>query len=64
MEKRVRFSGAHLPWLLLAPQLAVIAVFFYWPAVQAVWQSLFVQDPFGLSREFVDLSVVSCRCWR
>jgi sn-glycerol 3-phosphate transport system permease protein len=55
LEKRVRFPGASLPWLLLAPQLAVVAVFFYWPAVQAVWQSLFVQDAFGLSSEFVGL---------
>lgn len=55
MEKRVRFPGAGLPWLLLAPQLAVIGVFFYWPAVQAVWQSIFVQDAFGLSSEFVGL---------
>lgn len=55
MEKRVRFPGSGLPWLLLAPQLAVIGVFFYWPAGQAVWQSLFVQDAFGLSSEFVGL---------
>jgi sn-glycerol 3-phosphate transport system permease protein len=53
VEKRVRFPGKGLPWLLLAPQFAVIAVFFYWPAIQAVYQSLFVQDAFGLSSEFV-----------
>ncbi|MET0507163.1 MAG: sn-glycerol-3-phosphate ABC transporter permease UgpA [Burkholderiaceae bacterium] len=55
MEKRVRFPGTRLPWLLLGPQFAVIAIFFYWPAVQAVYQSIFVQDAFGLSREFVGL---------
>ncbi len=55
MEKRVRFPGRRLPWLLLMPQLAVIAVFFYWPAIQAVYQSVFLQDAFGLSSEFVGL---------
>lgn len=55
MDKRVRFPGWKLPWLLLAPQLLVIAVFFYWPAIQALYQSLFLQDAFGLSSEFVGL---------
>ena len=53
MEKRVRFPGRALPWLLLVPQFAVIAIFFYWPAIQAVYQSVFIQDAFGLSSEFV-----------
>jgi sn-glycerol 3-phosphate transport system permease protein len=30
-------------------------VFFIWPAGQALWQSLFIQDAFGLSRQFVGL---------
>ena len=55
MEKRVRFPGWRLPLLLLLPQLAVIAVFFYWPALQAVHQSVYLQDAFGLSSEFVGL---------
>ena len=38
-----------LPWLLLAPQLAVVRVFFFWPAGQALWQSLLQQDAFGTS---------------
>ena len=53
MEKRVRFPGWGLPWLLLAPQLLVIGVFFYWPAFQAVHDAFFIQDAFGLSAEFV-----------
>jgi sn-glycerol 3-phosphate transport system permease protein len=53
VEKRVRFPGKALPWLLLVPQFAVIAIFFYWPAIQAVYQSVFIQDAFGLSSEFV-----------
>ena len=54
-EKRVVFRSAWLPWLLLAPQLAVIGVFFFWPAAQAVVQSLQQQDAFGTSKEFVGL---------
>ncbi|MEI4486981.1 sn-glycerol-3-phosphate ABC transporter permease UgpA [Frigidibacter sp. MR17.14] len=53
MEKRVIFRGRWLPLALLAPQIAVTAVFFFWPAAQAVWQSMFVPDPFGLSARFV-----------
>ena len=40
VEKRVRFKSAWLPWFLLAPQLVVILVFFFWPAGQALVQSL------------------------
>lgn len=53
MEKRVLFRSAWLPWALMLPQLVVILVFFFWPASQAVLQSLQVQDPFGLSTEWV-----------
>ena len=53
MEKRVQFRSSWLPWLLIAPQLVVIVVFFFWPAIQAVLQSFQVQDAFGLSREWV-----------
>jgi len=56
MEKRVTFRGWLLPLLLIAPQVAVSAVFFFYPAGQAIWQSLFVADPFGLSSQFVGLS--------
>ena len=42
-----------LPFLLLAPQLLVTFVFFYWPASQAVWQSFLLQDAFGLKTDFV-----------
>jgi len=55
MEKRVRFKGIWLPMLLVLPQLVVSAVFFFYPAGQAIWQSLFIPDPFGLSRQFVGL---------
>ncbi len=55
MEKRVLFRSAWLPWVLLAPQLAIISVFFFWPAGQAVLQSFQMEDAFGLSREWVGL---------
>jgi len=55
MEKRVRFRSPWLPWLLIAPQMAVIGVFFFWPAAQAVYQSVLQQDAFGTQTEFVGL---------
>ena len=53
MEKRSVFAGWMLPLALLAPQLLVTLVFFYWPASQAVWQSFLLQDAFGLKTDFV-----------
>ena len=53
MEKRAVFKSAWLPYALLAPQLIVTIVFFFWPAAQAVYWSTLVQDAFGTSVEFV-----------
>lgn len=53
MQRRVVFRGKALPYLLVAPQLAVTLVFFFWPAAQAFWQSMHREDPFGLSSRFV-----------
>ena len=53
MQKRSIFGGRLLPYALLAPQLAVTLVFFYWPASQAVWQSFLLEDAFGLGSDFV-----------
>jgi sn-glycerol 3-phosphate transport system permease protein len=55
MEKRVFFKSKWLPWLLIAPQMAIILVFFFWPAFQALYQSVLQQDAFGTSTEFVGL---------
>jgi len=55
-EKRVVFRSRWLPWLLLAPQAIVIAVFFFWPAGQALVQSLQQQDAFGTSVDWVGLA--------
>ena len=53
MEKRVVFRSGWLPYALVAPQIAVTVIFFFWPAVQAVHYSFLVQDPFGQSSTFV-----------
>jgi len=53
MRKKVIFRGAVLPCLLLAPQLLITGIFFYWPAGMAIWQSMLRQDAFGLRTEFV-----------
>ena len=53
MEKRAQFPVGWLPYALVAPQLAITIVFFIWPAAQALWQSLLVQNAFGTNTEFV-----------
>ncbi|MGO3931628.1 sn-glycerol-3-phosphate ABC transporter permease UgpA [Rhodopseudomonas pseudopalustris] len=53
MHKNVVFQHRWLPYLLIAPQLLIVLAFFYWPALQAVWQSFLLQDAFGLSTTFV-----------
>jgi sn-glycerol 3-phosphate transport system permease protein len=55
MQRRVVFRGRVLPYLLVAPQLVVTLLFFFWPAAQAFWQSVHREDPFGLSSSFVGL---------
>jgi sn-glycerol 3-phosphate transport system permease protein len=56
MEKRVVFKHKFLPYLLVAPQIAITLIFFIWPASQAVYQSVLQEDPFGLSSTFVGLA--------
>jgi sn-glycerol 3-phosphate transport system permease protein len=55
VEKRVVFRSAWLPYALVGPQIAITLVFFFWPAVQAVWYSFQLQDAFGLKTQFVGL---------
>jgi sn-glycerol 3-phosphate transport system permease protein len=52
-EKRVVFKSPWLPYLLVAPQMVITLVFFFWPATQALYQSLLVEDAFGTSTQFV-----------
>ncbi len=53
MEKRVTFNNQWLPYLLITPQVIITVVFFFWPAGQAIYQSAFIPDPFGLKNQFV-----------
>ncbi|MBC7501142.1 MAG: sn-glycerol-3-phosphate ABC transporter permease UgpA [Herminiimonas sp.] len=53
MEKRARFKSPWLPYALVAPQILVTIVFFFWPAAQALYQSVLLQDSFGTSSQFV-----------
>ncbi|MBC8240433.1 MAG: sn-glycerol-3-phosphate ABC transporter permease UgpA [Alphaproteobacteria bacterium] len=53
MNKRVVFRHRWLPYALLAPQLVITLIFFIWPASQALYQSLLIEDAFGLASEFV-----------
>jgi sn-glycerol 3-phosphate transport system permease protein len=53
MRRRVIFPNKVLPYLLLIPQLAVTVVFFFLPAIQAIYYSVLIQDPFGLRTQFV-----------
>jgi len=55
VEKRVRFKSWWLPWALIAPQMAIILVFFFWPASQALYYSVLQQDAFGTNVQFVGL---------
>jgi sn-glycerol 3-phosphate transport system permease protein len=55
VEKRVFFRSSWLPWALIAPQVLVIALFFFWPAAQALLQSVQQSDAFGTSVEWVGL---------
>ncbi|WP_233546173.1 ABC transporter permease subunit [Salinibius halmophilus] len=41
------------PYLFILPQLVIIAVFFFWPAAQAVHMSFMLEDPWGLASQFV-----------
>ena len=55
MEKRVVFRSTWLPYALVAPQIVITVLFFFWPAAQAIWYSFQLQDAFGLKTEFVGL---------
>lgn len=49
------FASGYLPWLLIAPQGLIILAFFFWPAGQALLQSVQQSDAFGISTEWVGL---------
>lgn len=47
------FKNKRLAFALLLPQLTITVIFFIWPAVQALYQSLYQGDPFGFHYRFV-----------
>ncbi|WP_412070661.1 ABC transporter permease subunit [Pseudooceanicola nanhaiensis] len=53
--KRVQFDRPLTPWLFVLPQLLIVAIFFYWPSVQAVTSSFYLEDPFGFGSTFVGM---------
>jgi sn-glycerol 3-phosphate transport system permease protein len=53
MRRRSIYRNKFLPYLLLAPQLAITLIFFFWPAGQAIYGSLLIEDPFGIRTQFV-----------
>lgn len=55
MERRQQFSHNPLPYLLLAPQMVIIAIFFLYPAVKAIYLSFMLEDPWGMSSTFIGL---------
>jgi sn-glycerol 3-phosphate transport system permease protein len=55
VERRTIFPGLGLPVLLVLPQLLLTAVFFLWPAGEAIWASTRRADPFGIRTQFVGL---------
>lgn len=50
------FHKKSIAVLCLLPQLCITLIFFVWPAYQAIVQSLYQGDPFGLSSKFVGLN--------
>ncbi|MTI00305.1 ABC transporter permease subunit [Roseibium sp. RKSG952] len=53
--KKVQFQSRLIPYLLLVPQLSIVAIFFLWPAAEAVRASFYLEDPFGFGSTFVGL---------
>ncbi|GAB1484679.1 sn-glycerol-3-phosphate ABC transporter permease UgpA [Treponema sp.] len=53
MTKQFEYRAGYLPYLLVLPQMVIVFIFFFWPAAQAIIQSLYIQDAFGLSLIFV-----------
>ncbi|AVA21381.1 sugar ABC transporter permease [Rhizobium sp. CB3171] len=55
MEKRTTFSKWSVGILFAVPQLLLIFTFFYWPAGQAIFWSLTLQQPWGGGNIWVGL---------
>ena len=55
MAKQYEFKAKLLPYWLVLPQMIIVFVFFFWPSAQGLWQSFFLQDPFGGRMIFVGM---------
>src|SRR3989339_2235984 len=55
MSKQYEFPSKSLPYFLVLPQMVIVFTFFFWPSAQGIWQSFFLQDPFGGRVIFVGL---------
>ena len=53
MERRAYYRNKTLPWLLIAPQLLLVFVFFYWPTAQALFWAVTLEQPWGGGNAFV-----------
>ncbi len=53
MQRRQQFNHSALPYFFLAPQIIIIAIFFVYPALKAVYLSFMLEDPWGMSSTFV-----------
>lgn len=54
--KRVQFSSPALPYLFLRRRWRSSSCSFYWPSVQAIQSSFYLEDLFGFGSTFVGLS--------
>ncbi|WP_349970086.1 sugar ABC transporter permease [Pseudomonas caspiana] len=55
MNANAVFPQKFQPLLYALPQLLALAIFFYWPAIQALWWSLNRVQPFGGRETYVGL---------
>lgn len=55
MEKRATFSNLWLAAALIAPQMLLVFVFFYWPSGEALYWALTLEPPFGGDNEWVGM---------
>jgi sn-glycerol 3-phosphate transport system permease protein len=53
LEKRALFRSPWLPYALVLPQVVISLVFFFWPAIQALYWSVLLQDAFAAKTQFV-----------
>jgi sn-glycerol 3-phosphate transport system permease protein len=55
LEKRATFSNIWLAAALIAPQMLLVFVFFYWPSGEALYWAVTLEPPFGGTNEWVGL---------